>query len=146
MQNAGIIFNHDEVVNDKVYVRMNRCFATSFAATKRPADSLFHARFNTDHLLMEILEALYPQVKANETASALPKLQTAVDAVVDDAIDNGYMIKWNPDTKEGTRLILKESDYDPYDMELVGTAQPVNSTNAINVKMKINTAVLHASE
>ena len=146
LQNAGIIFNHDEIVNDQIWTRMNLCTATSFAATKRPADALFHARFNADHLLLEILEALYPQIKANETQSSLVKLQVKVDAVIDAAIEDGTMIKYNSATGEGTRLILTESNYNPYDMELVGTIQPVNSTIAINVKETINTAVLHASD
>lgn len=146
LQDAGIIFGFDEKVNNDYWVRMNLATSTSFAASKRPADSLFHARFNADHLLMEIFEALYPQIKANETQSSIVKLQVKVDAVIDAAIADGTMIKWNQNTGEGTRLTLQESDYNPYDMELVGKIQPVNSTTAINVKETINTAVLHASE
>ena len=145
LQNAGIIFNADTVVNDEIWVRMDYCTATSFAATKRPADALFHARFNADHLLLEVLEAIYPQIKANEDQSQIVKLQVKVDAVVDAAIAAGTMIKYNSDTGEGTRLIIQESNYNPYDMELIGTIQPINSTNSINVKTTLNTAVLHAS-
>lgn len=120
LQDAGIIFGFDEKVNNDYWVRMNLATSTSFAASKRPADSLFHARFNADHLLMEIFEALYPQIKANETQSSIVKLQVKVDAVIDAAIADGTMIKWNQNTGEGTRLTLQESDYNPYDMELVG--------------------------
>ena len=146
LQNAGIIFNHDEIVNDEVWCRMNIATATSFAASKRPADCLFHTRVNADHLLREILTALYPQIKANETQSSLAKLQVKVDAVVDDAIENGTMIRYNSNTGEGTRLTIMESDYNPYDLIVTGTIQPVNATIAIEVRETINTAVLHASD
>ena len=146
LQDAGIIFNHDEKINANFWCRMNLCTATSFAKTKRPGDSLFHARFNADHLLSEIFEVLYTQVKANETQTSLVKLQVKVDAVIDAAVEAGTMIPYNSNTGKGTRLILKESDYNPYDMELTGKILPVNSTIAINVNETIDTAVLHAAE
>ena len=93
-----------------------------------------------------MLTALYPQIKANETQSSLAKLQVKVDAVVDDAIENGTMIRYNSNTGEGTRLTIMESDHNPYDLIVTGTIQPVNATIAIEVRETINTAVLHASD
>ena len=51
LQNAGIIFNHDEMYSDEMNPRMNICLATSYAATNKPADAMFHARFIADALL-----------------------------------------------------------------------------------------------
>ena len=143
LQSAGVIFNHDEIVNDTINPRMNLCLATSFAATNKPADSMFHARFIADEVLKEIYEVAYPFIKANDTATNLVKLQVKVDTVVDSFIREGECIAWNKDTGLGTRLIVQESDKNPYDIEIVGTIQPVNAIIAINVKETINTAALY---
>ena len=143
LQNAGIIFNHDEIVNDTINPRMNLCLATSFAATNKPADSMFHARFIADEVLKEIYEVAYPFIKANDTATNLVKLQVKVDTVVDSFIREGECVAWNKDTGLGTRLIVQESDKNPYDIEIVGSIQPVNAIIAINVREKINTAALY---
>ena len=143
LQNAGIIFNHDEIVNDAINPRMNLCLATSFAATNKPADSMFHARFIADEVLKEIYEVAYPFIKANDTATNLVKLQVKVDTVVDSFIREGECVAWNKDTGLGTRLIVQESDKNPYDIEIVGSIQPVNAIIAINVREKINTAALY---
>ena len=143
LQNAGVIFNHDEIVNDTINPRMNLCLATSFAATNKPADSMFHARFIADEVLKEIYEVAYPFIKANDTATNLVKLQVKVDTVVDGFIREGECVAWNKDTGLGTRLIVQESDKNPYDIEIVGSIQPVNAIIAINVREKINTAALY---
>ena len=62
LQNAGIIFNHDEMYSDEMNPRMNICLATSYAATNKPADAMFHARFIADALLKDIYEAIYPSL------------------------------------------------------------------------------------
>lgn len=143
LQNAGIIFNHDEIVNDTINPRMNLCLATSFAATNKPADSMFHARFIADEVLKQVYEVAYPFIKANDTATNLVKLQVKVDTVVDSFIREGECVAWNKDTGLGTRLIVQESDKNPYDIEIVGTIQPINAIIAINVREKINTAALY---
>lgn len=143
LQNAGIIFNHDERVDTDTYCRINLSTSTSFAATNRPADALFHARFNADHLLRQIFKAVYPQIKANEIVSNIVKNQTKVDAIVAEEVRAERIIPYNGTTGEGTLLSLVESDSEPYDMELVGQIQPVNCTVAINVKVTIkNPAVV----
>ena len=137
LQNAGIIFGADEVVADLVICRINLSTSTAFALSPRPADSLFHARFNADHLLREVFKAVFSQVKANETASYLVKAQTKVDAVIDTEVDAERMIPYNSETGEGTKLTLKESEFEEYDMELDGQIQGINCTNAILVNVKI---------
>ena len=143
LQKAGIIFNHDEIVNDKINPRMNRCVATSYAADNRPADARFHARFIVDEVLKQIYEVAYPFIKANDTATNLVKLQVKVDTVVDTFIRAEECIAWNKDTEKGTKLIVQESSEEPYDMEIVGPVQPVNAIDAIMVREKINTAALY---
>ena len=144
LQRAGIIFNHDEIVNDEINPRMNRCIATSYAATNRPADARFHARFIADEVLRQIYAEAYPFIKANDTATNLVKLQVKVDAVVDSFIRREECVAWNKDTEKGTRLIVQPSAEDPYDMEIVGPIQPINSIDTILVKEKINTAALYS--
>ena len=143
LQTAGIIFNHDEIVNDSINPRMNRCVATSYSATNRPADARFHARFIADEVLRQIYEVSYPFIKANDTATNLVKLQVKIDAVVDSFIRAEECVGWNKDTEKGTRLTVIESSEDPYDMEIVGYIQPVNTIDNILVREKINTAALY---
>ena len=144
LQNAGIIFNHDEMYSDEMNPRMNICLATSYAATNKPADAMFHARFIADALLKDIYEAVYPLIKANDTASNLVKIQVKIDTVIDEYIRNGDCISFNKDTGLGTRLIAQASNKDPYDVEIVGSIQPVNAILAIDVKEKLNTAAVYA--
>ena len=144
LQNAGIIFNHDEMYSDEMNPRMNICLATSFAATNKPADAMFHARFIADALLKDIYEAIYPLIKANDTASNIVKIQVKIDTVIDEYIRNGDCISFNKDTGLGTRLIAQPSNKDPYDVEIVGSIQPVNAILAIDVKEKLNTAAVYA--
>ena len=145
LQNAGIIFGADEVVSDLTVCRMNLAVSTAFAKNPRPADSLFHARFNADNLLRNVFKAVFSQIKANETASYIVKAQTKVDAVVDDEIEAERMIPWNSETGDGTRLVLKESDSNPYDMDLEGQIQGVNCTIAIQVKTTIKNPAVKAA-
>jgi len=144
LQNAGVIFGADEVVSDLVVCRMNLATATSFSVDPRPADSLFHARFNADNLLRNVFKAVFTQVKANETASYIVKAQTKVDAVIDEEIEAERMIAYNTETGDGTKLTLKESDSNPYDMDLEGQIQGVNCTIAIQVKTKIKNPAVKA--
>lgn len=144
LQSAGIIFNHDEIVNEDINPRMNRCVATSYAATNKPADARFHARFIADEVLRQIYAEAYPFIKANDTATNLVKLQVKVDAVVDSFIRAEECVAWNKDTEKGTKLTVQESNEDPYDMEIVGPIQPVNAIDAILVREKINTAALYS--
>lgn len=140
LQNAGIVFSHDEKVDTDTYVRINLSTSTSFAKTNRPADALGHARFNADHLLREIFKAIYPQVKDNETASAIVKKQTKVNEIIDDEVEAERMVAYNSNTHQGTKLTLVEISSEPYELELGGQIQPVNCNTAINVKAKIKNA------
>lgn len=144
LQNAGVIFGADEVVSDMTVSRMNLATSTAFSANPRPADSLFHARFNADNLLHKVFKAVFSQIKANETATYLVKAQTKVDACIDEEVEAERMIPYNSETGDGTKLDLIESDSNPYDMELVGAIQPVNCTIAINVKIKIKNPAMKA--
>ena len=137
LQDAGIIVAVDEFVSDLTVCRINLCTSTAHALEKRPADSLFHARFNADNLLRKIFKAAFSQIKANETVSSMVKTQTKIDAVIDEEVAAERMIAYNGETGNGTRLTLVESDSNPYNMELVGQIQGINSTIAIEVKVQI---------
>lgn len=137
LQNNGIIFNRDEHINGNVYPKMNLCVATSFAKTTRPADALFHARFNADALLREVFEACYKQIKANESATNIVYLQTRINKIVNDAVLAEEMVKYDEKTEAGTRLIVNESDSDPYSLIITGQMQPIKHTNAIQVQATV---------
>ena len=142
LQDAGIIFNRDEVLTSETYPKINLAVTTAFRANPRPADALFHARINADHLLLLVFDTIYPQIKNNETATNFAYLQTQVDKLIDDEVEAENMIKYDEDTGEGTRLILSESDNDPYYAVLSGQIQPVNCTIAIEVQAELKTAAL----
>ena len=145
LQAAGIICGADEVVSDLAVARMNLAVSTAYAASPRPADSLFHARFNADNLLRNVFKAIFTQVKANEIASYIVKAQTKVNAEIDAEVDAERMIPFNSETGQGTRLTLRESDKNPFDMELVGQIQGINCTHAILVKVTIKNPVMKAA-
>ena len=137
LQNAGIIFNRDEHINGNIYPKMNLCVATSFAATTRPADALFHARFNADSLLRDVFEACYSQIKANESASNLAYLQTRINKLVNDKVSAEEMVEYDERTEAGTKLIATESDSDPYSIIIKGQIQPIKCTIAIEVEATV---------
>lgn len=145
LQNAGIIFNADVYVDDDVHPQMNLCTASSFASANRPADALFHSRFIADEVLRQIKRACFPFVKANDTATNLVRLQTQIDTVIDSFINREECIAWNKNTGTGTRLEVKQSDKNPYDFEVIGSIQTINSVTAINVHEKLNNASLYQS-
>lgn len=143
LQNSAVIFNHDEYTTSTIYPKMNLCMSSQYTPDDtRPADSLFHARYNADTLLRQIFDACYPQVKANETSVKLAYIQSQVDAKVDAAIERGDMIGFDADLNpKGTRLQVYESESEPYFLEVRGNIQPVNSTIAINVKANISAPI-----
>lgn len=138
LQKKGIIFNRDEFINGNKYPKINLCVAVSFNETNsRPADSLFHARFNSDDLLREVFEACYTQVKANETATNIAYLQTRINKIVNDRVSNEEMVKYNEKTNEGTKLTVTTSNEDPYSLFVTGQIQPVKCTIAIEVQATV---------
>ena len=137
LQNAGIIIGIDEGVDDYILTRINLGVSTSYALDPRPADAWLHHRFNADNLLRRVFKAIYSQVKANETVSYIVKAQTQVDAVIDDEVDKERMIKFDSKTGKGTKLTLRESDSNPFDMKLEGPIQGINATHAIYVSVTI---------
>ena len=137
LQNKGVIFNRDEHINSNVYPKINLCTSLSFNQTDRPADSLFHARFNADDLLREVFEACYTQVKANESETNLAYLQTRVNKIVNDRVSAEEMIKWNERTEEGTKLTVAQSTADPYSIVVTGQIQPQKCTIAIDVQATV---------
>lgn len=135
LQSAGIIFNRDEQVNGVKYPRINLCVSSSFGSTTdRPADSLFHARFNADDLLREVFAVCYTQIKANESATNIAFLQTKINKLVSDRVSNEEMIKYDDRTEVGTKLTVMESDEEPYNLIVTGQIQPVKCTIAIRVE------------
>lgn len=145
LQEAGIIFGADEIVSDLAVARINLAVSTSYAASPRPSDALFHARFNADNLLRNVFKAIFTQVKANETVSYMVKAQQKVDTVIDDEVSAERMIPYNSETGEGTKLTLVESDSNPFDMKLKGQIQGINSTHAILVETIIKNPTMKAA-
>ena len=137
LQEAGIIFGHDEIVSSLNVCRINLSVSTAFALDPRPSDAVFHARFNADNLLRRVFEAVFYQVKANESNTKIVTNQTRVDTVIDEEVEAERMIAYDQTTGDGTRLILEESTEEAYDMELVGQIQPINATGPILVRAKI---------
>lgn len=144
LQSAGIIFGRDEVVDDLTLCRINLAVSTAYNQEQKPADVLFHHRFNADNLLRNIFKAVYSQIKANEVRSYMVKAQTKVDVVIDEEVRAERMIAYNSSTGDGTKLTLMESDVNPYDMKLVGQIQGINATHAILVEVMIKNPAIKA--
>lgn len=135
LQDNGIIFNRDEQVNGKKYPRINLCVACSFGSlTDRPADSLFHARFNADDLLREVFEACFEQIKRNESETNIAYLQSDINRIVNARVINEEMVPYDDRTEAGTRLIVMEAEDEPYNLVVTGQIQPVKCTIAIRVQ------------
>lgn len=134
LQQAGIIFNRDEYINDEIHPKINLCVATSFRKSTMPADALFHARFNADDLLREVFGACYKQIKANESATNLAYLQTRINKIVNDRVNAEELIKWDEKTGEGTKLIASIPDNDKWSIIINGQIQSVRSTQHIDVE------------
>lgn len=132
IQNAGIIFNHDEKPGKNIYPKINLAVSTSFAknSDNRPNDCLLHVRRNVDQLIRDAFDVIYPQLKRNETEVNLSYLQADLDTLVSEKILKGYMM-------EGTYMNVKESASNPYDLEVEGVAVAVNATELINFSMYI---------
>lgn len=132
LQAAGITFINDELAASEIHPRINLAVSTAFATTpdNRPNDSLIHARRNVDQLIREVYDALYVQLKRNETETNLSYLQSDIDVIVDRKISDGYMMN-------GTEIKVVESEINPYDLKCEGVAVPVNSTLLIGFSMYI---------
>lgn len=137
LQEAGIIFIHDELTRKEIYTRLNLAVATSFAKDEenRPNDCLIHARRNTDHLIREMYDVAFTQLKRNETEVNLKHLQTDVDELIDMEIEAGNMM-------DGTQAFVNESDSDPYTLTIDANAVPVNSTLAIGFGVYVSTPIV----
>lgn len=141
LQNAGVIFIHDERTGKDIMTRINLAVSTAFASAPdlRPNDCLFHARRNTDHLVREIYGICFNQLKRNETEVNIKHIQTDIDDIIDKELEAGNMM-------EGTECIVKESESNPYDLEIEGNAVPVNSTLQIKFGMYISNPKVVAVE
>ena len=89
-----------------------------------------HARVNTDHLIREIYEVCYAQIKRNETISNLKFLKTGIDVAIHNEVNSGYM-------QSDTEANVEESDSNPYQIKVTGKALPVNSTLFIGFGMYV---------
>lgn len=136
LQQAGIIFAHDEKPGKNTYPKINLAVSTAFAvdsepeADQRPKDALLHARRNVDQLIRDAVETAYPQLKRNETEVFLQMLQADLDALVNNKIRDGIML-------DGTRIIAVESEADPFKLLIDGAAKPVNATELIEFTITI---------
>ena len=133
LQKAGVIFIRDELTRKDIYTRINLAVSTGFADNieTRPNDCLLHARRNVDHLIRELFDVAFTQLKRNETEVNLKHLQTDVDALVDAEIEAGNMMP-------GTQCFVEESTKNPYDLVIEGNAIPVNSTLSIGFGMYVS--------
>lgn len=149
LQSSGVIFGRDEYSASTFYPKINLGVATNFAqgVNNRPADSLDSARRIADWMLQQVFDLCYPQIKARETFSNIAQLQTKINTLIQRAISNGYVVKYDEkENPEGTYLDVIESDDNPYAMIVQGNIQPINCTIAINVDATITQPPLRAAE
>lgn len=132
LQDAGILFARKELTKYEIHNKICLSVSTAFATNSdlRPNDAVLHQRRNVDHLIREVYDVLYSQLKRNETQTNLSFLQSDVDTLVNAEIDDGYMM-------DGTKIKVQESEVNPYDLKVEGVAVPVNSTLLIGFGMYV---------
>ncbi|WP_299523260.1 hypothetical protein [uncultured Methanobrevibacter sp.] len=137
LQEAGVIFIRDELTRKSVFTRLNLAVSTAFSKDEenRPNDCLIHARRNTDHLIREMYDIAFTQLKRNETDIMLKHLQTDVNTLVDKEIKLGNMMT-------GTQAFVNESDSNPYTLTIDCNAVPVNSSLAIGFGVYVSDPVV----
>lgn len=149
MQTNGVVICRDEYSSSTFYPKILLGVCTSFGKSvgDRPADSLDSNRRIADYVLSQVFDACYPQIKARETRTQLVKLQTAINTIVYNAVEDGLCVEYNEySNTEGTTLTVAESDDNPYAMIISGQIQPVNCTIAIDVEATITQAAMKATE
>ena len=126
LQDAGVIFGHDEQPDENIYPKINLAVSTAFAAdpNEREPGSLLHELRNTNQLLRDAVSTVYPQLKRRETEVYLSEVQADLDLLVTNKIKSGYM-------KPGTSIIARETEEKPYKLAFDVHAYPVNSTQLI---------------
>lgn len=149
LQNSGVVFCRDEYSSNQFYPKINLGVCTCFGnpVDERPADALDSNRRIADYILMQVFDACYPQIKARETRTQMVVLQTKVNNIVYNAIENDLCVAYNQHKNPvGTQLVVEESDNNPYAMIVKGSIQPVNCTIAINVEATITQSAMKATE
>jgi hypothetical protein len=149
LQNSGVVFCRDEYSSNQFYPKINLGVCTCFGnpVDERPADALDSNRRIADYILMQVFDACYPQIKARETRTQIVVLQTKVNNIVYNAIENDLCVAYNQHKNPvGTQLVVEESDNNPYAMIVKGSIQPVNCTIAINVEATITQSAMKATE
>lgn len=149
LQTNGVVICRDEYSGSTFYPKVLLGVSTCFGnpVDDRPADALDSNRRIADYILGQVFEACYPQVKARETRTQLVKLQTKINNIIYNAVDNGLCVEYNEySNPEGTTLTVTESDDNPYAMVISGQIQPVNCTIAIDVEATITQAAMKATE
>lgn len=123
LQNLGVIFVRQEKIRGVEQYRINLAVTTSFKADS--ADGLLVSRRTADELLRQIGWTCQAFVKAQENEANRAALNTEINNVVTDFVNEGSIIK------EGT--VLTASDVGNYTFNVTGTIQPVKSVIAIEV-------------
>ena len=132
LQNAGIICARDEITNSSIHPKINLAVSSAFAADEnsRANDCLLHHRRNTDQLIREAVDIVYPQLKRNETQVNITQVQADLDVLVREKIRAGHM-------KTGTFMDVIESEENPFKLIITGKSLPVNSSDLIEMTVYV---------
>lgn len=125
---AGLIFGEDDYTLENIVPRI--CLGVSSAFGKSPngyasrtTDSLLHARRNVDHHVRELIKIIAPQLKRNETSVSLRGVQETAFAYLSSEYNKGTIMEYE--------FTVRESEINPYCLNIYGKITPVNSTLAI---------------
>ena len=89
-----------------------------------------HHRRNTDQLIREAVDIVYPQLKRNETQVNITQVQADLDVLVREKIRAGHM-------KTGTFMDVIESEENPFKLIITGKSLPVNSSDLIEMTVYV---------
>lgn len=126
LQNLGVIFIRPERVNGMIEYHINLGVTTSFKSSA--ADGLLISRLTADELLRQVEVAVRPFILDRESDSNVVFVQAAVDDVIADFIDEGYV-------DSETRLTV--SDAGNMTFAIQGIIKTIKSLVAIEVNTTI---------
>ena len=142
--NAGVVFNEDDYSLPEITPRI--CLTVSSAwgvdstsdVDSRVNDALVHTRRNADYQVRELLKIIAPQLKRNETSVNIAFVRTDCQLYLENEISEGHIMEFS--------ISVEEATLNPYQLKIIGSITPVNSTLGIDFENYIGAPYAVASD
>ena len=135
LRNMGVLFVQEEFAGESTQYRIHLGVNTAYAGNK--ADGLIKSRDIADELLREVKFTCLNYIKNEDVNTSRIMLQTDVDTIVQEFIDNRDVEEMIEDEGEIIRTELTVSIVDRYSALITGTILPVGEILQITVNTTI---------